>query len=1169
MEAMSLLAKLTLDSSHFDKGLRESESSASGFVKRIGSSFSGLAKGITVGLGAAFSAAATGLSFLTKNAVSSFSQYEQLVGGVRTLFGDQYDSVEQFAEHASEGMYKMGQRGEDIKKLQEEINKTLGDGEKLAVDGIYGPKTQAAFEAYAKSGGQMVQDMYEQSKAAAQLIQNNADEAFETAGLSANEYMETVTSFSASLIQSLDGDTMKAAELSDMAIKDMSDNANKMGTSMESIRSAYSGFAKQNYTMLDNLKLGYGGTKSEMERLIADANKLKVAQGGAADLTIESYADIIEAIHLVQDNMGILGATKEEADKTIEGSFKATKAAWANLLTALGSGRDLKKAMSNLKKSAKNLVKNVVPIIKQALLGIGELIQEIAPIIADELPDLIISLLPSLIDASAKLINAFAQSLPRILGAIISSVKKVLTGNSEATWGEVGQAILKGIKSVLSGAGSIIKKLITGDENASWPEVGNAILNGVKTTLASLGDTIKGLITGDEKASWPEVANAIINGIGSKATELFNAVKNALTPTEGESNWSTVGEDIWTLITTAISTAAQNSIDFWSGVIDDGINRGGVLGTLESTLGRAMLLAAIVRKAIVDAVNKLYENGTLGTIWTTLQSIVQDVLNIIGEIFDSLGANSDDAESLGNTLSSTITSAVQIISVALQAAEAALSVVLSIVEKANEWGILDDAITSIATVFVTLKALDIVNYVITLFKSFALGGQVLTAISSPMGAFVTAVVILSHVIPAVVDGWNKMMNGISEAESNEWGFDALGQVFEGFKQSMYASGIEGADELAAAFEAKIPELQEIVANSDAFSEDVISTLMGLDNSQWAEVYAAYKANGAEGISQYVLGLQSAAEEVEGVSVPYLDDESLTALNDAQTKSENANASLSDLVSGFESLQTSIEDTSGTEMSFDDAVQAGKDLLTTGQEATKTILDTSTSSEAAMNTVKVASETAAKDIVAAFVKMGEPIGPVFDSIVLLCQGMMTRTTTILKTIPVITQIAFEQTAMNIKRSWSGMVEWFGRQVSSIRSAINSIPKNVSFSATGLPGHSEGGVITRETISRLGEGNKKEYVIPVTKPNRAIPLLQQAANDLGLNSYGARNAFASSTIDINQVIKQSIAEAVGAVANTISGNQQPKTVQLVLDTGVLLGEVDLGLSDIAAWRGGGRA
>lgn len=176
-------------------------------------------------------------------------------------------------------------------------------------------------------------------KKSSKKVQEYASNAYKTAGMSANEYMETVTSFSASLLQSLENDTEAAAEYANMAITDMSDNANKMGTSMEMIQNAYNGFAKQNYTMLDNLKLGYGGTKEEMERLLADADKLSDSfnlQVDASGALVYSYADIVDAIHIVQTEMGITGTTAKEAGTTIQGSVDSMKAAWTNLVTGLG-----------------------------------------------------------------------------------------------------------------------------------------------------------------------------------------------------------------------------------------------------------------------------------------------------------------------------------------------------------------------------------------------------------------------------------------------------------------------------------------------------------------------------------------------------------------------------------------------------------------------------------------------------------------------------------------------------------------------------------------------------------------------------------------------------------------------------------------------------------------
>lgn len=241
MDLMDLMVRIGADTSGAEKGIQDTQAKTHSLA---GSLRKGLGTAAKVG-GAAIAAAAAAAGALVKKAVDGYAQYEQLVGGVETLFGNGGKSMEEFAK----GMYKTGQKGEDIKKLQQELIAAGYDIGKSGADGIYGPKTQAAFEAYAKAGGKMVKEAYENSDKAAQMVQNNADTAYKRAGLSANEYMETVTGFSASLIKSVGGDTEKAAKLADMAVVDMSDNANKMGTSMESIQNAYQGFAKGNYTI--------------------------------------------------------------------------------------------------------------------------------------------------------------------------------------------------------------------------------------------------------------------------------------------------------------------------------------------------------------------------------------------------------------------------------------------------------------------------------------------------------------------------------------------------------------------------------------------------------------------------------------------------------------------------------------------------------------------------------------------------------------------------------------------------------------------------------------------------------------------------------------------------------------------------------------------------------
>lgn len=244
-------------------------------------------------------------------------------------------------------------------------------------------------------------------KDSADTIQTYADNAYKTAGLSANEYMETVTSFSASLLQSLDGDTEKAAAAADLAITDMADNANKMGTAMESIQNAYQGFAKQNYTMLDNLKLGYGGTKEEMQRLLADAEKLS---GVKYDLS--SYADIVEAIHVIQTEMGITGTTAKEASTTIQGSVAGMKAAWANLMVGMADDtQDFDLLLSNFIESIGTVADNLLPRIGIVIEGMGKLVAGLAPEIASALPTLTNELLPNLVELGVQSISALVQGI--------------------------------------------------------------------------------------------------------------------------------------------------------------------------------------------------------------------------------------------------------------------------------------------------------------------------------------------------------------------------------------------------------------------------------------------------------------------------------------------------------------------------------------------------------------------------------------------------------------------------------------------------------------------------------------------------------------------------------------------------------------------------------------
>ena len=334
-------------------------------------------------------------------------------------------------------------------------------------------------------------------KDSAGIVEQYANDAFKTAGLSANDYMETVTSFSASLLQSVNGDTAKAAEYANTAIKDMADNSNKMGTGMDAIQNAYQGFAKQNYTMLDNLKLGYGGTKTEMERLLKDANELNKAQGKFTNYSIDSYADIVAAIHDVQKSLGITGTTAQEAEHTIQGSAASMRAAWNNMLVSLVTGgEDFDRSVKNLVSSVKTFASNILPAVKSALGGLAQLVQELAPMIAQELPGLINDILPPLISATTAILTGLANALPQLITTVVPAILNGIT--------QVMQSIL----NVFSTQGpQIILALM------------NALNNAVQTMLGMLPQFVN-------VAS--QIIIAIIQGLAAAAPTLIPAIVQAI-----------------------------------------------------------------------------------------------------------------------------------------------------------------------------------------------------------------------------------------------------------------------------------------------------------------------------------------------------------------------------------------------------------------------------------------------------------------------------------------------------------------------------------------------------------------------------------------------------------------------------------------------------------------
>ena len=489
----SIVLNMNLNASGFARGIKSvigsvknmnesmkdatnSASKMSSVMKGIGSSAIKVGKGLAV----AGAAAATAVTALVSKSVGAFADYEQLTGGVETLFGAGGRSVEEYAQS---------------------VGKSVSD----------------------------IQGKYDSLMSAQNVVLENANKAYMTAGMSANEYMDTVTGFSASLISSLGGDTNKAADYANSALVDMSDNANKMGTDMESIKNAYQGFAKQNYTMLDNLKLGYGGTQEEMKRLLSDAEKLT---GQRYD--ISSFADITQAIHAIQTQMDITGTTAKEASTTISGSWGSLKAAFQNVLVGLTTGGDMfDQSLDALINTAVTFGQNIIPAIKGALSGIGYLIEGLAPVIGETIPPLINDLAPTLANSAVSLISSLVNGLTQsatqfseclsnmIIVAVagISSVVPQLLDAASKIVSNLMQGLTNSMPQIVNGAVTLVEGLVNGLVNniplliMGAVQLVASLANGLIANLPRIIDAGVNLITGIVSASYSMMPQIIQNGM--------------------------------------------------------------------------------------------------------------------------------------------------------------------------------------------------------------------------------------------------------------------------------------------------------------------------------------------------------------------------------------------------------------------------------------------------------------------------------------------------------------------------------------------------------------------------------------------------------------------------------------------------------------------------------
>ena len=428
-------------------------------------------------------------------------------------------------------------------------------------------------------------------KDSADIVMDYANNAYATAGMSANQYMETVTSFSASLLQSLDGDTEKVAEVSDMAISDMADNANKMGTSMESITMAYQGFSKGQYQLLDNLKLGYGGTKGEMERLLKDAEKLS-----GVKYDISSLSDVYEAIHVVQQEMGITGTTAKEASQTISGSASAMKSAWANMLTGMADDNaNFEDLTRNLVNSVVTFGDNIIPRIQTAISGmatmVAGLLQELVPKLIETIPPLITETMPILIEAVQTVITSILGVLPQITQSLSSLIPEVV-GMLLSMTPQLLSVGIEVILNLINGISSALPQLI-----AMLPSI---ITETINTLISHLGDII---------TCGVDLLLALITGLSDAIPQLVDMLPSII-----ETIVSTLIDNLPLLVDCAIQLMVAI-----------------ITGLVQSLPKLATMVPRIIMTIVTTLISKLPEIITMGT------KVIDSLIKGIGQLLGKLG----------------------------------------------------------------------------------------------------------------------------------------------------------------------------------------------------------------------------------------------------------------------------------------------------------------------------------------------------------------------------------------------------------------------------------------------------------------------------------------------------------------------------------------------------
>lgn len=520
-----------------------------------GNLMSGIQKGAAIGIAAVQNVTAAVGSVL-ETTVGAVATYEQMAGGIAKLYGNAGQTLEEYA--AANAM--------------------------------------AADEATAA---------WERNNQAQELMMQNAWNAWKTTGQNANDYMETATQFSASLVSSLGGDTLKAAELTDVAMRAMSDNVNTFGTDFNSVSDAFKGFSKQNYTMLDNLKLGYGGTKEEMERLIEDANEYRASIGESSDLTIDSFADQIEAIQSIQEKQQIAGTTAKEAATTIEGSTSMAKAAWENLATTIGGGtlENVRAAMGDFGESVLTVLSNVVPAAATALTNLGDLFATGMPVTLDKI---------------SCAIETYAPMLGEALGNLFSGIGTFIV--------ESGPGIAEYVGEMLSGA------LTSGAAVAA-----NVIPDIIRTIGSLLGSFFLGLLPSELGEPLNTAFTDAFNGLGDIAESGFSFLSDTL-PTLLSDAATTIGTIIQGIFDTcgpifeSIGTAAEGAFQWLSE------NAPGAIDTAFATIDSVISAAGENLPTIMETIGTAAD-----AVFTTVQTVISSASEVISPILEGIGTALDTA----------------------------------------------------------------------------------------------------------------------------------------------------------------------------------------------------------------------------------------------------------------------------------------------------------------------------------------------------------------------------------------------------------------------------------------------------------------------------------------------------------------------------------------------